>query len=368
MPPASPTPTAWTVVRRTLRELPAETRRGFRLVLIAWLAVLVLQIWDSADRPDARGAAELLSVLLGTAGVMLVGFAAALRRAEDSPGDRPAVRQILMALPTLAALAAALLAAAMTTLVARVWLGTSPIVIVIAALYLAAFIFAISVVHDAARRLFEFGQREAARGARAEAQLAEARLSTLQAQMHPHFLFNALNTVAALISSDPEAAERTVEDLADVLRASLDRSQNRAGTLGDELDFIRAWLAIEQRRFGDRLTIDWSIDPEARRVDLPPLTVQPVVENALKHGVSQRRASGRIRIAAVRVDGRIAVSVSDNGDGFPARIVERTGLGHVRARLAVLFGDRASLRIESTSAGSTVTIELPAEGEGEVGG
>jgi len=372
--PAASGPSIVDVVVRTLRNMPADTRRGFYLVLSAWALVLALQVWDSWDRPGPEGVAELASVVLGTAGVLLMGLTEALRRAEEpwtaSPsalGVRPApaveesaaVRQVLMALPTLGMVAGGLLAAAVVILIARVWLGTSPIMLVVAVLYAGAFVAAMVLVQNAARRLYEYGQREAARVARTEAQLTDARLAALQAQMNPHFLFNALNTVAALVRSDPRAAETTVENLSDVLRMTLARSQESAGTVAEEVEFVRAYLSVEAQRFGGRLTVAWEVAPEVNGALLPPLMIQPLVENAIKHGIGQRREGGRLVVAAARAGDRLRVSVSDNGEGFAPRHDEGTGIGNLRKRLDVMYGAAASLTIDSSPAGARVTLDVP---------
>jgi two-component sensor histidine kinase len=356
-------PTLSAVVFQTLRTLPFETRRGVRLVLVAWIGVIALQIWDSSGR-GSTGVAELASVVVGTAGILLLGLTRALRSAGE-PATAPvlAVRQILMALPTLGALAAALLAAAVAILIARVWLGTSPLILAIAAVYAGALGVAVHVVQNAAGQLYAYGQLDAARVVRAEAQLADAKLTALQAQMNPHFLFNALNTVAALVGRDPRAAEATVEHLADVLRMTLERSQDSLGTLADEADYVRAYLAVEKQRLGDRLAVEWDIPSEAQRALLPPLIIQPLVENAIKHGIGHRREGGRIAIAANVAADRLRLSVSDSGDGFAQRFQEGTGLGNLRRRLDVMFGPAASLTIDSSADGASVRLELPFQTE-----
>jgi sensor histidine kinase YesM len=368
------------VVLRTLRNLPADTKRGYRLVLIAWALVLALQVWDSWGRPSAQGVPELASVVLGTVGILLMGLAEALRRAEEPwkpppatlgvrpeavVAESPAVRQVLMALPTLGVLAGACFAAAVVIIIARVWLGTPPILLAIAAFYGAAFVVAVQVVKNAARRLYEYGQREAGRVARAEAQLAEARLAALQAQMNPHFLFNALNTVASLVGHDPRAAEAMVENLSDVLRMTLERSQSANGTLADEVAFVRAYLSVEAQRFGDRLLVEWAIAPETLDAAMPPLAIQPLVENALKHGIGPRREGGRVTIRAGRDEGRLRITVADSGEGFAARFQERTGLGNLRARLDAMYGSGASLAIDSTPSGACVTLDVPFQSIGQ---
>ncbi len=114
--------------------------------------------------------------------------------------------------------------------------------------------------------------------------------------MNPHFLFNALNTVASLVRSNPRAAEHVVENLSDVLRMTLARSAERMGTVDDELRYVQAYLALEQERWGDRLRVEGDVGEDARRWPLPPLTLQPVVENALRHGIGSRLVGGdRVR-------------------------------------------------------------------------
>ena len=366
-------PSVRDVVIRTLRNLPRETKRGVFLVLLAWTFVLALQVWDSSRRMGPEGIAELASVVFGTAGVLLMGLTEALRRAEEpwrsTPSmsgtdatvlvEPPAVRQVLMALPTLGMLAGLLLAVALVLLIVRVWLGTSPMLLVVAVLYGGALVAAVVQVQNAARRLYEYGQREAARVARAEAQAAEARLAALQAQMNPHFLFNALNTVASLVVRDPRAAEATVLNLSDVLRMTLERSQDSRGTLAEEIAYVRAYLSVEAQRFGERLAVTWEIAPDTDDAMLPPLAIQPLVENAIKHGIGHRREGGQLVIAAARASDRLRVSVSDNGDGFAARINEGTGLGNLRKRLDMMYAGAASLTIESSAAGACVTLDLP---------
>ena len=152
-------------------------------------------------------------------------------------------------------------------------------------------------------------------GGRAEPASA-AQLAALQARMNPHFLFNALNTVAAVVRSNPSAAERVVENLSDVLRQTLQRSAGSGGTVAEEIEYVRAYLSLEQERWGS---------PAARRVgrrhraqsrSLPPLVLQPLVENALRHGIGSRLSGGTIRIT-VQARAMLTVRVNDDGPGFP---------------------------------------------------
>jgi len=362
------------VIRGTLRQLPTHTRRAVRAVVLVWLVLIVLQIWDIRDRSGASAAAELASVLLGTAGFMLLGLAQVLRAAGDLPTarpvrvitertaiivDAPAVRRILMALPSVGVAAVALISAAIALLVARVWLGASPVVLLIAIMYAAAVVAAVVVVGDSAKRLYAYGQEQAARASRMEAQLADARLAALQAQMNPHFLFNALNTVAALTRTDPHAAETTVENLSEVLRTTLERSEQVEGTLADEIRFVSAYLSVERQRFGERLTVGWDLAPETLRAVVPAFSMQPLVENALKHGISPRAEGGRLRISAECRADRLRIAVEDDGDGFDARYREGTGLGNLRKRLEVIHGTAANVTVDRTALGGRVVVDLP---------
>lgn len=375
-PAPQPSPKVRDVMVRTIRELPPHTRRAIRVVVMVWLVLLVLQVWDSREPAGSQGAAELLSVVLSTAAFLLIGLLQVLRSAveptagprrilggpadDQAQEDSPAVRQILMATPLVGSIAATLLASAIVLLVARVWLGYSPAVLVIAVVYGVALAVVLGLVRDAAARLYSLGQADAARAGRMATQLATARLSALQAQMHPHFLFNALNTVAALTRSNPRVAETTVEHLAEVLRTTLDRSQRSRTTLADEVRFVRAYLAVEAQRFGDRLRIDWAIDPAAEPLEVPPFVLQPIVENALKHGIGPRAGGGRIQISAGHTAGRLHLAVEDDGEGFDRRFQDGTGLGNLRERLAVLYGSAAALTVHPVPTGARVSVDLPA--------
>ncbi len=216
-------------------------------------------------------------------------------------------------------------------------------------------------------------QAEAAERARSEA--VESQLAALQAQMNPHFLFNTLNTVASLIRTDPVAAETTVENLSVVLRRTLERSQRVLSTVDDEVDHLAAYLSVAKQRFGDRLHVHWDIDPAARDLMLPTMTLQPLVENALKHGIGARLEGGAVHVgahlerrqggtsAAGEQTGSVAslvLEVADDGPGFPRRYEEGTGLQNLRERLATLYGDEGELRVEKSDPGTRVVVSVPA--------
>jgi anti-sigma regulatory factor (Ser/Thr protein kinase) len=193
-------------------------------------------------------------------------------------------------------------------------------------------------------------------------------LKALRAQVNPHFLFNALNTIAGLIPGNPDRAERTIEQLAEVFRYTLRRSEREWVRLDDELEAVRAYLDVEQARFRERLRVRVTCTDDARNCRIPAMTVQTLVENAVKHGVGGISTPGVVEIEANVLEGRLRIQVRDNGPGFqPAamRTVETRaggyGLRNIRERLQGHFGDAASLNIERDNRlGMTVvTVEMP---------
>ena len=193
-------------------------------------------------------------------------------------------------------------------------------------------------------------------------QLTSAQLQVLKMQLQPHFLFNTLNAISELVHEDAEAADRMITRLGDLLRLSLDRSGDQEVPLRQELDFLTAYLEIEQTRFRDRLTVEMDIAPETLDACVPNLLLQPLVENAIKHGTSARAAPGRITIATARVGDDLHMEIRDNGRGLPHPAVIREGVGlrNTRARLAQLYGDQHLFTLRNAIDGGTVvTIEIP---------
>ena len=196
-----------------------------------------------------------------------------------------------------------------------------------------------------------------------EAQLADTRLQMLNMQLQPHFLFNTLNTIAEIVHEDPDKADAMIGGLSDLLRRTLDLKNTLAIPLRDEIDLVSRYLDIQRSRFGDRLQVRIAIAPEASAVRLPPLLLQPIVENAIHHGLAARLDAGRIDITA-DVDGPILrVVVWDDGSGDAGEVIagpERIGLGNTRARLEALYGTRARLELAPAEGrGTRVTIEVP---------
>jgi two-component system LytT family sensor kinase len=201
----------------------------------------------------------------------------------------------------------------------------------------------IGVVHAylVTRRLQEREQLATALRAR----LTEARLEALQGQLRPHFLFNTLHGISTLIHTDPEAADRMVVQLGELLRASLDHSGAQEIRLDDELALLERYLAIMQTRFHDRLQVELDVDPETRDALVPHFILQPLVENAMEHGIARRAGAGRIRITA-RADearGTLRLAVEDDGPGAPNETEAGIGLTNTRLRLQQLYGSHQGL-------------------------
>ena len=205
--------------------------------------------------------------------------------------------------------------------------------------------------------------------ARAQEQLAEAQLHSLRLQLQPHFLFNTLNTIVALIGAEPRAAERMVAGLSELLRASLRLADEQEVPLARELDHLQLYVDIQQTRFGDRLDVDMDVDPAVRSALVPSLLLQPLVENAIRHGISPRAAGGRISVRASRDADELRLEVQDDGVGASTRDGalprEGVGLGNTRERLRRLHGKRHRFAYESRpGSGFAVRIALPFRTEG----
>ena len=202
------------------------------------------------------------------------------------------------------------------------------------------------------------------RAAELEGQLARAQLEALRMQLNPHFLFNTLNTITALIHDQPEVADRTVTRLSELLRLSLEPNETHEIPLQRELGFLDRYLEIEQTRFGDRLRVDIRVPDDLREAMVPALLLQPIVENAIRHGIEKREEAGRIAISAARDGARLVLEVADNGSGLPAGASafprEGIGLTNTRARLRHLYGGCQELALgRSESGGLAVRVSLP---------
>ena len=190
--------------------------------------------------------------------------------------------------------------------------------------------------------------------------LRQAQLQRLTQQMQPHFLFNALNTVSSLMRSDVEKADATLIQLAEVLRATLDASEQPETTLDAELRLVRAYSRVMEERFAGRVTVSWDIAGAAHSLKVPVMSVQPLLENVFKHTVERRRHPTSIVVRAHREENTLLVSVEDDGGTLPAEPGAGSGLKNLRQRLAVLYGDAAVLTLEQLSpAGVRAVMRLP---------
>ena len=188
----------------------------------------------------------------------------------------------------------------------------------------------------------------------------EARLSSLESRLHPHFLFNTLNAISELIHENPERAERTVERLAVLLRAALDATGRSTVALARELEIVSDYLEIEKTRFGERLHYAFDVAPDVGRCEVLPLAVQTLVENSIKHAISPRPSGGRVRVEASTHDGSLVVGVWDDGPGFQlASALPGHGLENLHQRLQARFGSAAALNVGRRDGGTLVTVVLP---------
>ncbi len=206
-------------------------------------------------------------------------------------------------------------------------------------------------------------QERRLRQALAEKERVDAQLRMLQAQIEPHFLFNTLANLSVLIRSDPERAERLLADLIAYLRATLQRTREAESTLGDEIELLRRYLDILGLRLGPRLRYAFDVPPELLARPFPLLLLQPLVENAVTHGIEPQVGGGELRIAARLADGRLRLTVADTGAGLRDGSGAGSGFGleNVRSRLVALFGEAARLEVRANAGqGVVATLELPA--------
>jgi two-component system, LytTR family, sensor kinase len=296
---------------------------------------------------------------------------AAMRRV---PLDRPLTRPLAM--HAVLALAAALLFAAWFSWV--LWLSRPPTLppesygtavgriigghMLLGVAAYASIVAVMTAIDERAER-----RRRELDTVRLEADLAQAQLRALQMQLQPHFLFNTLHAIAMLTDADPAAAETMAVKLAELLRATLRLRDVPEVALRTELDLLRAYLEIEEVRFGDRLVVTFTVPEDVLDVPVPSFLLQPIVENAVRYGVAPRVETGHISIAARREAGSLVMSVEDDGSGFDADpfAIAGVGLSATRDRLALRYGAAGSIRCESRDAGASgarVAIRIPLEG------
>jgi hypothetical protein len=340
------------------RGSPFLAREAFYWLTLATPAItlLIAQVGSTPPTLD-RAAGCLLSTWLCTVvvGLLLHGVVNALAPRLLGRGVHAGP------VAAMAAAAAATVTLAMRVLLPRLaWLDPN------LAGALTPFILrglAVGGLYVAGARLYtwlsERARRDALRATESEALALRARLAALQAQLNPHFLFNTLNAIASLIPVDAELAESTVERLAGVLQYAIACGTRGEVTLGEELDAVRDYLDIERARFGPGLLSTIDVSPELNARVLPPMLLQPLVENAVLHGLSGRQGSGRVQVVGRDQDGALVLTVSDDGvgPGGSRRRGNQTGLHNLRERLALTYGGSARFEVR-TRAGGGFECEL----------
>lgn len=205
-------------------------------------------------------------------------------------------------------------------------------------------------------------RREEVRNLRLESAMRENELNMLRSQMNPHFIFNAMNSIRALIDEDPATAKQAITQLSGILRSSLLMGRKRSVPLNEELAVVRDYLALERIRFEERLTVEWDIDPATEQCPVPPMMVQTLAENAVKHGIAKLTKGGVIRISAHQGAGEVLLTVSNSGS-LDNTVHQRSGTGiglnNTRKRLALLYGEQAVLSITEHSGMVTTRVSLP---------
>lgn len=204
-----------------------------------------------------------------------------------------------------------------------------------------------------------------------ESQLTQAKLQTLKMQLQPHFLFNAHNTISMLVRTGKSGpAVNMISALSDLLRTSLTRADTQLISLSEEIDLLKKYLKIEQARFEDRLTIEFSVNPNSVNVLVPNLLLQPIVENAFKHGISRQMGDGKIHVSADVSDGSLLMIVYNSGPALendpPATNNGGIGLSNTRSRLQQLYPGNHQLRVENAVGGVQVTIKIPHQEKEEI--
>ena len=218
----------------------------------------------------------------------------------------------------------------------------------------------VAAVH--ALTYYRTGREGELRASQLEARLADARLQLLKMQLHPHFLFNTLNTISELVHEDSATAARMIASLSELLRESLDAGADDQVTLAKELELLDRYIDIQRARFGDRLDVRVDVEDDARGALVPILILQPIVENSIRHGLAARVRAETIHVRAMRFDDRLILEVADDGIGLgpDGAVREGVGLGNARARLEALYGPDQSIDVSSVEGGGVlVRLALP---------
>ena len=212
------------------------------------------------------------------------------------------------------------------------------------------------------KKVDEIMARENLKVVSSEKQLVQAQMRMLQAQIEPHFLFNTLANIQTLIPRAPDKASLMLDNFIAYLRQSLTASRAQEGTVKQELDLLRNYLELLKIRMGDRLQFEFDIEPDLQSASLPPMLLQPIVENAIKHGLEPKVEGGRVRVSAQRSGESMVLTIADNGLGFSEHADSSgagVGLANLRERLAVLYDGQATLTVADALPGTVITITAP---------
>lgn len=210
---------------------------------------------------------------------------------------------------------------------------------------------------------FVRSRREEIRNLRLESANREGQLANLRAQLNPHFMFNALNGIRGLVDEDPARAKQAITQLSAILRNAMTSVKRRTVPLGEEIDIVKSYLALESMRFEERLRTRFDVDPALEREPVPPMLLQTLVENAVRHGIAKLTQGGEVSVSAKRGLNGLVMTVSNTGTYVPGQ-VNGTGIGleGTRHRLALIYGDRAALHIDNRDGQVVTEIEIPLGG------
>ncbi|MBI1798016.1 MAG: histidine kinase [Candidatus Eisenbacteria bacterium] len=346
------------------------------LYLGAWILIGLMftaLVWLAGSVPFERALLVMEPVVLVYGLVCLSAYWVCRKHpAGTTPAPRLANAVIVAALQASAMWVA--LSAPWSALVTRLGViraDRDVLLIGFAALFVAGVpLYLISVAVHYLLLTFEASREAERRALESQVAAREAEVRALRAQLNPHFLFNSLNSINALVGAHPEAARRMCESLGDFLRQTLALGARESVSLGEELALVDRYLAIERVRFGERLRVECRLEPAVERCLVPPLLLQPLVENAIKHGIAERIEGGTVRIAAARHDGVLTIEVENDADpDARSRRGAGVGLANVRRRLDALEGRDTRLDVRRIADQFRVTLTLPARvAEGGAGG
>jgi two-component system, LytTR family, sensor kinase len=347
---------------------PGRQRLAWTLVLAGWTLVglgYYASLRYGTAQPSSPAGTELLVYAVGTAWIW-AGLTPGVLQLSPSAGFSPGRIARTLGTYAVAAFAFFVVSGLLEWLLGRVTRVIPPdqfwptLLTECVGTRLLAFLAIVSLGSSA--RYFSLYRTRHLDASELEARLVRTHLQVLKMQLQPHFLFNTLNTIAELVHTDPEAADQMITRLGRLLRLSLDHASHQVVPLRQEADFLRVYADIEQVRFQDRLQVVWDLAPDTLDAAVPTLLWQPVLENAIRHGVTPLAGPGRIVIASRREGDDLVMEIRDNGQGLPPGGVPQEGVGlrNVRERVAQLYGRRAQFSLSPASGPGTVaTLRLP---------